>query len=113
MNPNGTRAATCEILRMMDEGGLTADAVARAALSFLSEGVQFDYFVNLDERGQFYADVRNDYGNTVFAIRSEDDGNVGTVEDGFMKHTRDLDGLRDYLIFLGIMTEDDTLVMGN
>lgn len=30
----------------------------------------YKYFINLDERGSFYADVRNQAGKTVFEIKA-------------------------------------------
>lgn len=65
----------------------------------------FTYHINLDERGEFYADVRNSVGDTVYEIKGGD-----IFEDGFMKHKNDLDGLKDYLVTLGIMDGDDELV---
>ena len=70
--------------------------------------VTYEYFINLDERGEFYADVRNSVGSTVFEIKGFD-----IFEDGFMKHKDDIDGLRKHLISLGIMNEKQGLVKGN
>jgi hypothetical protein len=42
----------------------------------------FGYYINLDERGDFYADVRDANGQTVFEIRSGaslDEGNIGVI----------------------------------
>lgn len=63
---------------------------------------KFGYYINLEERGEFYADVRDAKGNTIYEIRSED-GEVSPVEDGFMKDTRDVDGLTGYLTDLGVI----------
>lgn len=63
----------------------------------------FGYYVNLDERGDFYADVRDPTGETIFEIRSEDDGSIALIEDGFMRHKTDLDGLAKHLAALGLM----------
>lgn len=75
----------------------------------------YTYFINLNERGSFYADVRNQNGNTVFEIKAgnelqEDESSI--FEDGYMKNDKDLDGLRKYLIELGIMNQYQTLIMG-
>lgn len=67
----------------------------------------FTYHVNLDERGEFYADVRNSQEETVFEIHG---GQI--FEDGFMKHKTDLFGLREYLVSLGIMQNADELRAG-
>lgn len=74
----------------------------------------YEYYINLDERGSFFADVRNDNGKTVFTIKAgnelaEDESSI--FEDGFMKHTTDLTGLREYLIDLGIMKQGDKLII--
>lgn len=66
------------------------------------------YYINLDERGEFYADVRDSFGDTVFQIRGFD-----IFDDGFMAHKNDIAGLRKHLIDLGIMTEQQTLTTGN
>lgn len=68
----------------------------------------YEYFINLDERGEFYADVRNPEGQTVYEIRGQD-----IFEDGFMKHSKDLDGLQAYLTDLGFLSPNDYLVHGN
>ena len=75
----------------------------------------YSYFINLDERGSFYADVRDSSGKTVFEIKAgnelgEDETSI--FEDGFMEHEDDLEGLRKYLVHLGIMKEGQKLVRG-
>lgn len=65
------------------------------------------YFINLDERGEFYADVRNAYDKTVFEISGFE-----IFEDGFMSHSRDLEGLKDYLVSLGVMSQTQELIEG-
>lgn len=66
----------------------------------------FEYYIDMDERGEFRADVRNDQGITVW----ETNGDV--FEDGFMKHKEDMKGLVEYLTSLGIMTLNDRLTKG-
>jgi len=61
------------------------------------------YYVNLDERGDFYADVRDPSGATIFEVRSEEDGSIALIEDGFMRHKTDLDGLAEHLVSLGLI----------
>ena len=68
----------------------------------------FEYFVNLDERGEFYADLRNGSGETVYQIKGFD-----IFEDGFMKHKYDLQGLKEYMVELGIMQDDQEIKRGN
>jgi len=64
----------------------------------------YEYHINLDERGEFYADVRNVNGKTVFEIKGFD-----VFEDGWMDDKHDIQGLREYLISLGIMKTDQRL----
>ena len=62
------------------------------------------YHINLDERGEFYADVRDENEETVFEIHGFD-----IFEDGFMKHSQDREGLVSYLFDLGIFKQTDSL----
>ena len=68
----------------------------------------FEYYVNLDERGEFFADVRSADGDTVFEIHGFD-----IFEDGFMRHKGDLAGLLDYLVSMGIAAKNDRLIAAN
>lgn len=80
------------------------------------------FFVNKDERGEFYADVRDEKDNTIYEIKSEpagedEEGNYGEglipqVEDGFMRHATDIQGLEKYLISLEIIPKKAQLVKG-
>ena len=70
----------------------------------------FGYYVNLDERGDFYADVRDPSGETVFELRTEGDGTIALIEDGFMRHKTDLEGLHDHLVGLGLIGKDADLL---
>ena len=74
--------------------------------------VVYTYHINLNERGSFYADVRNSGGKTVFEIRAGDElkpGESSIFEDGYMKGTHDMDGLKEYLVELGIMKPNQRL----
>lgn len=74
--------------------------------------MKYVYVINLDERGEFYADVRKggEQGKTVFEIRSDEEtGEVSLIEDGFMKHKKDLRGLAAYMADLKIMKPGDRL----
>lgn len=68
----------------------------------------YRYFINLDERGEFYADVRNIRDRSVFEIKGFD-----IFEDGWMRHKHDLDGLKHYLVHLGLMKVNQKLSMGD
>lgn len=70
--------------------------------------MQYEYFINLDERGEFYADVRDPDGNTVYEVHGFE-----IFEDGFMKHKHDLAGLENLLQVQGLMLKGATLVPGN
>jgi len=73
------------------------------------------YYINLDERGSFLADVRDSNEQTVFTIKAGDElkeGESSIFEDGFMRHSKDLEGLKKYLVHLGIMRPDQKLRMG-
>jgi hypothetical protein len=62
----------------------------------------FGYYINLDERGTFYADVRSIEGETVFDIRCEGD-DQWIFDDGWMSDKLDLDGLTSYLVDLDVL----------
>ena len=67
----------------------------------------YEYFINMDERGEFRADVRDDMGNTILDI------DESMFEDGFMKHKKDLQGLKDYMANIGLIVQSDQIVPGN
>ena len=70
------------------------------------------YHINLNERGSFYADVRDVNEKTVFEIRAGnelEDGESSIFEDGYMRHTTDTAGLENYLHELGILSGKDWL----
>lgn len=77
------------------------------AIAYAEDKAPLEYFINLDERGEFFADVRRE-DETVFQIHGFD-----IFEDGFMRHKDDMPGLLDYLRQLGIADKDDTLVKAN
>lgn len=69
------------------------------------------YHINLDERGEFHADVRRD-GKTIFEIFAgnmlkEDETSI--FEDGFMVSKLDLIGLGDYLKHLGLAKSGEVI----
>ncbi|MCW3784308.1 hypothetical protein [Defluviimonas salinarum] len=63
----------------------------------------FGYYVDLDERGEFRADVRDAEGKTVFEIHCSDEEGWDIFEDGFMKNKEDISGLQEHLSALGIL----------
>ena len=63
------------------------------------------YHINLDERGEFFADVRRELDDcTVYEIHG-----FGIFSDGFMSDKHDIDGLAGYLLDLGIFQPSDSL----
>jgi len=70
--------------------------------------MKYKYYIDLDERGEFDADVRNEAEDTVFTIKGFE-----IFEDDYMKHSKDIDGLKDHLVSLGIMKPGDNLISGN
>jgi hypothetical protein len=71
------------------------------------------YHIDLDERGQFDADVRDESATdepTIFEIHSNDDGEVDLIVAGYMRSVEDVAGLFDYLISVGIADRTDDLV---
>ena len=76
----------------------------------------FGLVVNLDERGYFDADLRSLDDRSLMNISNAHDvfdddgdyqhteyGDISLVEDGYMKHGRDIDGLCQYAIQMGII----------
>jgi len=60
----------------------------------------YTYHINLDERGSFFADVRDIDGYTVYEINAGDllgAGETSIFEDGFMRDSRDTESLKGYL----------------
>ena len=75
----------------------------------------FQYFINLDERGEFYADVRKLDGTTVYEIRCPgvDEEDTTIFDDGFMNDKHDIDGLKAYLQDIKILPATAILTEGN
>lgn len=88
---------------------------AGAKNSAVKRSAEYFYFINQNERGCFYADVRDEGGKTVFEVKAgdllgEDESSI--FEDGFMTHNKDLDGLHEYLVDLGIIGDQSRLLLG-
>lgn len=73
--------------------------------------------VDLSERGSFRAHVEDQNGKTMFEFSNEDENGwpdeegLWLVNDGFMKHCRDSDGLHEYLLSVGIAKPGSTMRM--
>lgn len=74
------------------------------------EKITFHYFIDLDERGEFYADIRDNEGNTVYEIKTNEEGTIDLIDNGFIKNTKDLLGLEKYLKKMNIIPHDSKLV---
>jgi hypothetical protein len=83
---------------------------------------QYDYIIDLNERGYFNAHVENSKtGKVVTSFSNEneridDEGNIYTeygeiwlVEDGYMKNINDVNGLYEYLVEMEVIEKDAEL----
>lgn len=85
---------------------------------FERKSTTFGYYINLDERGHFDADLRDMDDKSLMSVTNEEqdeDGNVsygeiGLVDAGYMKHGRDLSGLAEYAIQMGVIPEGSTVL---
>lgn len=72
----------------------------------------YGYYINLDERGMFYADVRDSNGITVFEIKAGDD----SLDEDFdfdnygMKNKTDIAGLEKFLKEILVIKETGKLL---
>jgi hypothetical protein len=71
---------------------------------------RYEYFINLDERGEFNADVRDSKGKTIFEI--DTDTAVYFNQDRIMRSSRDIDGLAIHLKEMGVISQDSRIVAG-
>lgn len=82
---------------------------------------QLLFVVDLDERGSFKAHVEDaQLGNVVFELSNEnpdtgwpDEDGLWLVNDGFMRHTRDVDGLHEYLVQAGLVSKCSPLQLSH
>ena len=72
------------------------------------DAMTYTYHINLDERGEFFADVHNEREQTVFEIHG---GEI--FEDGFMRHKTDVESLREYLDALNILDDADKIILAH
>lgn len=69
--------------------------------------MDYYYYIDSDERGEFSASVRDSLDSVVFNINGFD-----IFEDGFMRDKLDLIGLEKYLIDLVVIGFFDKIVLG-
>lgn len=75
--------------------------------------MKYEYYVNLNERGRFYADVRNPAGQTVWELSVEEDSLEDTMDGLYpLEHPQDVEGLLEHLKETGILNATDTLTIG-
>ena len=75
----------------------------------VSPPIQYEYHINLDERGEFSSDVRHpDTEASIFEI--DTDKITELVEDGYIKHSNDIDNISGYLYTLGIININDSII---
>lgn len=73
----------------------------------------YGYYIDLHERGSFIADVRDAQGKTIYEVRAGNElgeDETSLVDDGFMKHVEDIDGLQAYLIDLKLLQPGDQIL---
>ena len=72
----------------------------------------YEYYINLNERGDFNADVRTVEGETIFEIHSAEQM-AELVEDGFMRHTEDVTGLCEMLRTHKVIPTNSRIIEAN
>lgn len=84
---------------------------------FKPDRQELTYVIDLDERGYFDAHVQNSNGKVLYTLSNEQEhengcvtyGELWLVEDGYMKHAKDVAGLHDYLKEIGIASHTSTM----
>jgi hypothetical protein len=71
----------------------------------------YEYYINLDERGEFYADVRDPNGETIWVINTELAQELN--EDGFLQDPRHAGDVGLYLKDIGILPDMAELKRAN
>jgi len=119
------KAKDAQYLQVVHETVLLTPALLQEALARTAARQEvkselsrlFGYYIDLDERGSFRADVRSADDKTVFDIRDGNElgeGESSLFEDGFMRDKHDLAGLAEHLQSLGVIPKDaELLEMGD
>lgn len=74
---------------------------------------KFGWYIDLDERGSFRADVRDEAGNTVYEVSAGDElgeDETSVFDDGYMRDKHDLAGLQAYLRDLKVIPADGEIL---
>jgi len=109
------------VMNAMDHPQLGFEVRARVAaardevldLAELQGKPLFGYFINLDERGSFQADVRDKDGTTLYEVRGGDElqeDDESLVSMGYMSDFHDTTGLQGYLQQMGVLSADAQLM---
>jgi len=70
--------------------------------------VAFEYYINLDERGEFFADVRDSNSETIYEIHGFD-----LFDERYMLDKYDVENLADHLVDLGILPIGSSITLAN
>lgn len=111
VNPRtGFRDRSFRLWLLSEDGNDTlVTRVESDLLDGLKESIRtLEYVINLDERGEFCADVREQNGETIYVIKGHE-----IFEDGFMRNSKDIGGLKDYLQGLKVIGENDSILDTN
>jgi hypothetical protein len=91
----------CECGAKHDYVSLTPDGV---------KNKKHTYRINIDERGEFNADVIDCNGRDIYSINNDNESHeILEVTFGFMKHAKDLKGLMEHLKSTDIIGKDATI----
>ena len=70
------------------------------------------FIVDLDERGIFKCHIENQKSSRVVwqaDNEEEEDGSFWPIECGYMKNTKDMDGLTEHLLDMGVIKSGATI----
>lgn len=68
--------------------------------------MSYTYHINMNQRGEFYADIRDKDEDTIYEIQTEDAEYLG---EDFEVNVLEPESVRKYLTSIGILSVDDTL----
>ena len=66
----------------------------------------FQYIIHKNERGEFFATVESEE-TTLLTIKSNDDGEIDMIVDGFISSIDDVSGIKNHLLDLNIIYPED------
>jgi hypothetical protein len=96
-------------LLSQDDNNTVVQRAEPDLLNGLKENTRtLEYVIDMDERGEFAASVREQTGAVIYRI----DG-FQIFEDGFMRNSKDIGGLADYLKSLRVIGDNDSILDTN